>query len=226
MTQEVALAKLPDIRTAKLPDTYLAAKDALSQCSRVDECKEWANKAMALASYAKQSEDKSLFNLAVKIQARAIRRCGQLLKEVEPKDRGGDRRSPGRCRPGGRTQAAQDAGLSERQKKTALRVATVPEETFEAEVESDNPPSVTKLAQMGIVSKENYHPSFSKVVSLGGTLGRLAEFCDQNDPNDLVGAIKEHYLAEFCLNIATIEEWLQRFAKSLSKEFPECIQKQ
>ena len=65
---------------------------------------------------------------AVRIQARAIRRCGELLRQVEP-DKGGyhgnyahdatDTRIT-------RTQVATAAGLSERQKVTALRVAMVP----------------------------------------------------------------------------------------------------
>jgi len=38
-----------------------------------------------------------------------------------------------------RKQAATDAGLSEYQRKTAIRVANVPEETFEKQVESDTP---------------------------------------------------------------------------------------
>ena len=46
-------------------------------------------------------------------------------------------------------QAATDAGISEHQRKTAVRVANVPAETFEAEVESPAPPTVTKLADMG-----------------------------------------------------------------------------
>lgn len=117
--------------------------------------------------------------------------------------------------PSSRKQAAKDAGLSERQKKTALRVATVSEETFEAEVESDNPPSVTKLAQMGIVSEENYHPSFSAAVNIRGTLERLAEFCCENNPESVAGAVKEHHIEAFRLNIKTIEAWLKRFAKSL-----------
>lgn len=38
-----------------------------------------------------------------------------------------------------RTQAARDAGLSEYQSKTTLRVAEVDDAQFEAAVESDNP---------------------------------------------------------------------------------------
>jgi len=40
------------VSTAQLPRTYEAAKRALSECSEVDECKDWADKAAALASYA------------------------------------------------------------------------------------------------------------------------------------------------------------------------------
>jgi hypothetical protein len=62
-------------------------------------------------------------------QARAIRRCGQLLKQI-PSQQGGDR---GNAATGGRSpiaetraHAATKAGLSEHQRKTALRVASVP----------------------------------------------------------------------------------------------------
>jgi hypothetical protein len=46
-----------------------------------------------------------------------------------------------------RTQAAEEAGLSERQRKTALRVASVPTEQCEAQVDSENPPTATQLAE-------------------------------------------------------------------------------
>jgi rubrerythrin len=68
---------------AKLPAVYESAKLALSECSRIDECKDWANKAEALASYARQADDDTLRNMAIRIQARAIRRCGELLKAIE-----------------------------------------------------------------------------------------------------------------------------------------------
>jgi len=42
-------ANLPSIAAAKLPASYEAAKIALAECSRIDECKNWANKAEALA---------------------------------------------------------------------------------------------------------------------------------------------------------------------------------
>jgi hypothetical protein len=111
--------------------------------------------------------------MADRIQARAIRRCGELLKQVAPAKNQHDAQSRAHvgagtskpdlfasrasatastistAAPPSRSQAARDAGLSERQKVTALRVASVPEESFTAQVESDRPPTVTKLAEQG-----------------------------------------------------------------------------
>ena len=54
-----------------------------------------------------------------------------------------------------RSEVAKDAGLSERQKVTALRVASVPQPEFEAAVESENPPTVTQLAELAEDIKQN-----------------------------------------------------------------------
>lgn len=74
---------LPSTTRAKLPATYEGAKLALAECTRIDECKDWADKAEALASYAKQAQDHELRKMADRIQARAIRRCGVLLRKID-----------------------------------------------------------------------------------------------------------------------------------------------
>lgn len=43
------LTTLPSISSAPLPVLYENAKRALAECSRIDECQTWANKAEALA---------------------------------------------------------------------------------------------------------------------------------------------------------------------------------
>jgi hypothetical protein len=65
---------LPAITSAKLPASYAAAKVALSECTAIDECQTWADKAEALASYARQAKDDELRKMADRIQARAVRR--------------------------------------------------------------------------------------------------------------------------------------------------------
>lgn len=156
-----ALAPIPSA-DARLPQAYEAAKTALANCASIDECKDWADKAEALASYAKQADDDTLRKHADRIQARAIRRCGELLKQFNSK---GGRPSETNDAtvtsfPTSQREAAEQAGISERQRVTAVRVANVPAETFEQHVESEAPPTVTKLADMGRKPRQ--------VVDLGG----------------------------------------------------------
>ena len=72
-----------DVDRARLPVAYDLARVALAQCQRVDECKDWSDKASAIASYARQADDKTLLNHALRIQARAQRRVGELLEEYK-----------------------------------------------------------------------------------------------------------------------------------------------
>jgi hypothetical protein len=149
-------ANLPRIDNARLPEVYESAKKALANCARLDECQQWADKAEALASYARQAEDVELRKMADRIQARAIRRCGELLKQIDAQQ---GARTDVQPREGAhqkltRTEAAIEAGLSEHQRKTALRVANVPESEFEEALGANEPPTVTALAKAGTKPKK------------------------------------------------------------------------
>ena len=146
---------LPTVHDARLPHTYEAAKASLAECQRIDECKSWSDKAAALASYARQAGDDELLKMATRIKARAVRRSGELLKQIAP-DRGG---RPSETRAGdppgfSRGEAAREAGMSRHQQKQALRVATVPEDDFESAVDGDTPPTLNHLAQQGIKPRQ------------------------------------------------------------------------
>ncbi|MCH7717171.1 MAG: hypothetical protein IH876_13635, partial [Gemmatimonadetes bacterium] len=173
----VLSAQLPSIANAQLPEKYEAAKTALAECARIDECKDWADKAHAIASYAKQADDTALLHHVRRIQGRAVRRCGELLKEFD--GRGGDRSKRNGADTSAPTQRdmAEQAGLSKRQQVTAVRVANVPKEEFEAVVESDDPPSVTKLADMGRrehdILTSPKPPGFQAATELQGTTAVL-----------------------------------------------------
>ena len=211
---------LPSIVDARLPASYERAKVALAECSRIDECQEWADKAEALASYARQAKDEGLRLLSDRIQARAIRRCGELLKTFDPK-------------PGARTDlgtettrgsAAEDAGLSERQRKTALRVASVPADEFETAIESDNPPTVTALAEAGKRSRPlvNLHGRDPKDFSVStdgqAQLRQLAEFAKRTDPAIVIRGALLHERKSIREHIAVIDTWLDQLIVSLAEE--------
>ena len=136
------------VNTAKLPQLYETAKKALAECERLDECAEWADQAAAIASYARQADDVELENYARRIRARAVRRCGELLRNFDA--RGGDRSktvAPLAFASPSRSMVAQQAELSEHKARVAVNIAAIPEPEFEALVESKRAPGTTLLAQ-------------------------------------------------------------------------------
>lgn len=128
---------LAPIHAAQLPRTYEAARAALAECSAVDECKDWADKAAALASYARQSQDDQLEKMANRIRARATRRAGELLKQIEPATGQNNQyvKEGGDLPLHSRGNAAREAGMSPHQAKQAVRVANVPADEIEARAE-------------------------------------------------------------------------------------------
>lgn len=138
---------------ARLPQAYEAAKVAIAHAAKVDECKTWADKAEAIASYARQADDETLLRHAQRIKARAIERCGALLREFAPQRGKRNDLQPGTgTGTKSRKQAADEAGLSKRQRDTALRVnayATSDPKGFEKAVEAPKPATVTELADRG-----------------------------------------------------------------------------
>ncbi|MGH3429173.1 MAG: hypothetical protein ACRDQZ_16665 [Mycobacteriales bacterium] len=165
MNQQVTLREptAEEIAQAKLPARYEAARTAIAECDRIDELKDLADKQAALASYARLSKDTSLHQLALRIQSRAIRRAGELLKQIPRGDEATRYGQDGAVPPVTRTQAADDAGLSERQRKTALQVASVPADDFERQVESETPPTVTRLATLGRSPRDYSQPRAVRV---------------------------------------------------------------
>ena len=131
---------------------YENARTALENCYAIDECKSWADKAAAIASYARQIQDESSLNFAQQIRGRAWRQMGELLKQIEPQ-RGANQNIQDDDLKVTRKEAANKAGLSERQRKDSLRVASIPKSDFEELVESETPPTTTQLAALGTVTK-------------------------------------------------------------------------
>ena len=176
--------KLAD--TVEFPALYLAARQHLSECHRVDECKDIADKMAALAVYVKQVHDDKLENLVRRIKGRAVLRMGQILKSIKasPGARTDKPDTAGGTRLQTRTQAAKDAGISKRQADDAKRVATLHEQDPDrAEVMLESGASVTKMAEAGTKKRqeppeylEGRDPSvFNQVLNWVGTWEHAAE---------------------------------------------------
>jgi hypothetical protein len=224
MLPAVLPANLPSIAHAKLPAIYEAAKKSITECARIDECQDWANKAEALGSYAKQADDDTLHKMADRIQARAIRRCGELLRAITPAKNQHDSACTGTDT--SRSQAAKDAGLSKRRKVTALRVANVPEDDFNQEVESDDPPTVTELAERGKRPAEYDHlkgrdpVDFKTATHLQGALRSLAKFLEDCDVAAGIRGSSDKELPLMVNNADFIIESVNKMLRLISKRRP------
>ena len=126
---------------ARLPMNYELAKLAIAECDRIDECKDWADKSAALASYAKQVKDSSMQDAARRIMLRAKIRIGELLSEI-PIARGVV---------GARTRGkeAKDAGLTAAQGYQYVSMANVPKARREVLIEQSPPVTERDLAHIG-----------------------------------------------------------------------------
>lgn len=218
-------ANLPsevDVEGAPLPQTYERARRHLQRCEQVDEVKDWGDKARALASYAKQADDDELYRMARRIQSRAVRRAGELLREFQQPP---EKRLPNKASaqsngtgtevgsgPSTQREAAEQAGMSKRQETTARRVAEVPEEEFEEGVESDDPPSVSEWAERGkggdYLTSEKPE-GFRAATTLQGKLRRFAEFCGEHDPRTVLNGMEGRERTDLIEQVDSVTDWLQ-----------------
>jgi hypothetical protein len=224
------------VAEAKLPKAYQRAVAALKECDSLDECKDWADKAAALASYAKQAEDPELENMARRIRARASRRCGELLKAYD--GRGGDR-SKNVVAPSfapTRREAAASAGMSEGQQSTAVRLARIAEEQFEAMVESPKPPGTTIMAEIGkrpFVRRSEQADTFLDVAQMrveGGalnvlnallTVARSMGKCEIEDVAELLGQQTEDKREQMLAGLGFLMRLKAELAKSGAQRKPD-----
>lgn len=203
---------------ATLPASYENAKQALAECASVDECQTWADKAAALASYARQAEDGTLLAYAQRIQARAIRRAQAIIKQIPP-GTGKNNQHAQAKREGdhpfhSRKQAASDAGWSEHQRKQAARIGNIPDDEFEQLVESDNPPTLSQLADIG-KQKQPPKKEFAAATHAVGALRRFVKEADKYDPQTVAAGLMPSEVSEAASLVRHADAWLDTFIVTL-----------
>lgn len=217
---------------ADLPQLYVAAVSAISACERVDECATWAKKAAAMASYAKQSKDDTMEMAARRIRGRAVRRLGELAREIPAK--AGGRGDPSTRSAGGtpphlseRAKALRAAGVSPDEAKTAMRVANVPPEEFEAAIESQRPPTVDELAERGtqkrkpLIDLQGLDPDeYNRALHVRAAINALADTLDQVRPEAFVRGTLPQDFGRLKLSGVRIVNWLSQMVQAMPKEKP------
>jgi hypothetical protein len=229
-----AIAPVTTASDAPLPVKYEAARRAIAECDQIDECKTWSDRAAALSAYAVQARDDSLRVMAVRIQARAYRRMGELLKQIPRGDEATRYGHVGTDSPVTRASTAKEAGLSERQRNTALRIASVPEADFNRDVETPTPPTISQLAAQGTVQRsasQNRTPLENSAPHVGPPgvarkpeatnacqeLLRFADFCKATEPRNISEDLEPQSAQTLVRCVELIDAWLDQFIASLTR---------
>ena len=165
---------------------YNKAKHALIECDTIDQCREIKNRAEAIKAYSVQARDDELKKIAQRIQLRAIKRMGDLLLEI-PSGEGLNQNihtGSGMDVSETRTSVAEDAGLTKRQKDTAIKLGNIPNEEFEVMVESPEPPTITSLMDKPKQPPRPPKPptTFDAYISISSLMQALAESCKKYSP--------------------------------------------
>lgn len=149
---------------ARMPLNYEAAKNAVAKCARIDECKEWADKSAAIASYAKQIKDKELRESANRIVLRAKIRIGELLDAIPPAAPIHHKRGEGSgCKknPNSRMAIAKSHNIGSAQASRYIGMSRVSPELRDELIDASPPVGVSSLAAMGQGTgpKRGFHAS-------------------------------------------------------------------
>lgn len=218
------LPNLPPIQNAKLPAVYSRAREALAKCERLDECQQWADRAAALASYARQIKDRSLVNMALRIHARAYERAANLMKQV-PKSKGGRPKTGKAALTSSRKAAADGAGLTKHQRRVVQRIGNIPKDEFDQRVESDDPPTITELAESGtdhrLVDLEGRSPDdYALSTQVQGRVESFAAYISKTDLTAAVRGAKLHERREMLQHADQAVTFLNSLIAILQKETP------
>ena len=142
-------------------------------CGRERICNLEPSTAAGTRLEAGLSKDQQVTATPVAHKGRAVQQMGRILKEI-PANKGG---RPTETNTGNgissRREVAEEAGLSKRQKDTALQVASVPEDVFEPQIESPDAPSITALAEQGTRQRPTIIQRSSKIFTFPVALTRI-----------------------------------------------------
>jgi len=118
--------------------TYEAAIQAIDNYVHIDEAAAGLDKIVAIEVYAKRANNHELERNAVRVRVRAERKCGELLKDREMNKGGGDQNSTGTLKvPVLSPKSLKEIGISKNNSSAWQRLADIPEEIFNKEINKE-----------------------------------------------------------------------------------------
>lgn len=207
-----------NFHAARLPVNYKAAKQALMECERVDECKNWADQAEAIATYARLSNDRELEVISKRIRLRAIAKAGELLLRIPNTNRGIHlaANQGSQPNPNSRAGVGRAAGMRPQDVTQALAIARVPIDVRELLIESDAPPAPSQLQTHPArirprpvrLNRFTPGPEYRAVFIQGGGLTAFKSFLKRHAPAEYFPRLAPEELKRAIAVLAFIRNWV------------------
>lgn len=186
---------------------YDAMCRAIDAAYEVDEVKDIRDKALAMEVYNRQAQNVENERRACEIRLRAERKVGQLRREEEkatrlPSPRGGRQIPKNKER-------RKELGISKKQDENWQKLATVPEELFEAALAGPEKPTTTGI--MAKIAETRKKPMDDNALWVWGRLNDFARKGILDDsPERVWSEMEEHMRADIRRLAPLICDWLGR----------------
>jgi hypothetical protein len=182
---------------------------AIAAAYAVDEVKDIRDKAQAIEVYARQAKNVEAERQACEIRLRAERKCGELLRDRDKAKPRGSNQHEDVSRDPTHPQPLADLGISRDQSSQWQKLAAVPPDLFEQELQRERPTT------NGIIAA-HAPPEPKDKVGTGALWlwGRLRDFERDGlldlDPNEVVEGMLGHMQATTKELAPRVAAWLGR----------------
>lgn len=212
----------------RMPLNYVAAKNAIARCAKIDECKQWEDQAVALTAYAKQIKDKDLERAVRRIKLRAKVRMGELLTELEARHGGWQLPNGKMTNKRGlspRYKAGLEAGIGRKGINEAVSMARVPVAVREQRIEASPPISPRALVDLGRARRFTTGRSSSDVyreltanTGWGANLGQFCRWISGKSAPFLAAQLTaKDEIVKVRRDIVEAQEWLDTLDQHLKE---------
>lgn len=200
-------------RQLEMPVLYREAVAALERCSTMDEGKYYADKADALAAWAKIYGSDEDSKAAARLKLRAYARMGVLALELRPGNRFYEKFGVGTKK--GANALLREHGLNSAQSSAALALAKMPNVKLEKASEKAMSPHAAYRA-LG-VQQSRCSDSWKKFAHGGSSTGAFLSFCRNTHAKDLALGLEIDEIKKARKIVVEVWEWLDAFEQALPR---------
>ena len=219
--------KITGGRKPLVPVEYEQAVTSLESCLSIDDAKVWADKADALAAWAKIYHSDKASLQARRLKLHAFRRMGLLAAELRPLRGGlnkGEKISEkrGGTFPGPRS-LLMESGLKGHEAGSAAALARLPKPEFTALLNLPRPPSPNSF--FGQKPSRSGSEAWNSLIGAGvgpgtnsaGCLSSFITWLRNRDPATLARSLKSDEAIKARSMAIEASEWLDQFEQNLAK---------